>query len=1354
MMDIWPTCSKIRLLLVIAIGMVCVLNAQNIRLEHYNERNGLSHNSVRHIIQDSKGFLWLGTFSGLNRFDGYEFKNYRSTFAVPNELQNDDITALEYDSGTEKLWIGTRNGLSVFNIKSHRFHTYLPEKANPNSLPESEIRSVHLDTFNRVWVGTKTMGLYLLHIDEDRFEKVPIDDFAYVKEIIQDKKGRIWVGSYGEGGVARITLNPKGAIVHIKNYTLQIPNSEKVNPYVNFIYEDEGEAIFVGTREGLYKLNNDNEDFKNLYIENKLQRESLGPYFLSIAKSPEGSYWLGTLGGILICDKLEDVQTGNYRRYESVLSDDTSLVDNLVSALYFDTSGVLWIGTEDGLDKYDPYENQFILNRDISFHIGNKAPRIRGFSQTQDGKVIAATRHNGLFISEGDSFKPLYKGNYDIASIFTIDGNRFYCGLWNGKIMAYDYAKNSSKLINLGRVRSPVVAFADLGDNLLMAGSFGEGVRVINTNTDSIESRFGTILPGYQINEIVIGKENNIWYATETGVMKFNTESLEIHEYGINPEDSAYGLPHVNVSDIVLGPQGSLWAATRLGLAVYDATEDAFKTVLKPNELQGQWITDLVAGTNGDLWLNMNNNKVAVYNQQNEKANFYDVDSGNRLDVFSSSGFYRTREDKIFLAGKNGIIHFAPYEINENPWTPKPFITEFKVQNKELVPGVVTDGLKMLSEDINFSNTVTLNYNNSNFAIKFSSPSYADEGLNKYQYKLEGFDEDWITTNSNSRTVQYTNLYPDDYTFKLRSSNRDGYWGEETAYFIKVKPPFWLTYQAIFLFLVFASLIIYLIRREVKGRSRLRQELVLERVRRERDEKLNNEKLRFFTNISHELRTPLTLILGPAKQLIEEVEAHGTAFQQKRLGLIHQNANRLLNLVNQILDFRKAQTGQLKLKVSQTDILKYTRTIFNSFQELANNKNIHFYMNAEEEEIIGWIDMDKYDKIIYNLLSNALNFTPRYGSVDLFIGLKDGEENTLIVEVSDDGIGIPMESQKKIFKRFYQASNSKENNTGTGIGLSLVKSLLKLHKGNIALDSAPNKGSIFRVEIPINKNAYQSEEVFEYHKETKKDEVGSVQVLAAKKIIQSTHLKEKVLVVEDNAELRKYLVDYLTDYYKVYEAENGEDGLKICRQIKPVLCVSDVMMPVMDGLQFCKTLKNDESISHIPIILLTALGENEDKISGYKLGADGYLVKPFDPSLLKTRIENIIKSRNDLKVKFSEDVESPVSLLAHSPIDEVFMTKVTALIERELNSVDLTTTYLCREMGMSSSKLYRKIKELTDLAPNEFIRTIRLKKSFKLLKSKKYNVSEVTNLIGFNDPLYFSRCFKKQFGFPPSNLIK
>lgn len=1333
------------------------LNGQNIKFEHYNDKDGLSHNSVRHIVQDDKGFLWLGTFSGLNRFDGYQFKSFKSSTGETNTMNNDDITVLLHDQASNNLWIGTRKGLTLFNIETNSFTTYLSDDNNPYSLPDEEIRSVYVDKFNRVWVGTKSKGVYMFFPDEERFSKINIEGFNYIKEIIEDKNGNIWIGSYETGSVARIILNDRGEIGQLKRYTLKIPNSNKVNPYLNFIYEDYKSDIFIGTREGLYKLDTVSDSFKNLYIDNKVIRDKLGPYFLSVARAPDGKYWVGTLGGLLICDNLEDIVEGNFQWHYSILSDNTSLVDNLISALYFDTSGVLWIGTEEGLDKYDPFENQFKLNKGISSYIDNQAPRIRGFAKTNDAKVIVATRHNGLFILKEDNVKPLYYNNSDIASIFSYDGKVFYCGLWNGKILVYDYLNNSSKIVDVGFQNSPIFDFEIYKDNSLIVASFGEGAVCLDTRTLQVKN--DKLLSGYQINKVVADTNENLWFATEGGIAKYNPD-LELIKLFQQNIDSKYGLPHNNVSDIKIDFSGNVMAATRLGLAIYEPIKDDFKAVDEPKELEGKWITEMALDSNGYLWLNMNNS-ISKYDLPNKIVHTYQVNSGNRLDVFSASGFYSFDSSKIYLGGKNGVINFSPLQIKENKWSPQPVITEFKVQNKEILPGLKINRQVPFDKDLNYGKSIELSNANRNFSVQFSTPSFTNQRLNKYQYMLEGFDEDWIETDSDSRTVQYTNLFANDYVFKIRSSNSDGNWSVISTYKIKISPPFWLSYKGIFIILLLLSLIFYFSRKQLKLRLKLKQELLLEKVKRERDEKLNNEKLRFFTNISHELRTPLTLILGPVKQLMEQgsIDSYG----RSRVDLIYQNANRLLRLVNQILDFRRAETGELKLKVAKTDILTITKDIFNSFQELAQSKSINFHLNIEDVPAECIIDVDKYGKILYNLLSNAMKFTNNHGNVDLYLGVTEGEQKKLIIEVSDDGIGIPSESKEKIFTRFFQAKNSKESTTGTGIGLSLVKALVGIHKGNIKVDSSPGSGSIFTIKLPMYEEAYEKEEKLNFTSskatETKFEPIkpiisGTTNSKNVKRAKKSIEIKQRIVIIDDNAELRKYIAEYLSSYYKVFEAENGKEGLEVCRKKKPVLCVADIMMPIMDGFQFVEALKSDDNISHIAVVLLTALAENENRIKAYKIGVDGYLVKPFDPAMLKTRIDNIIKIHFDLKQKFSGDVESDVISLANSQIDIDLISKIKNIVEQNIGNTELTSSLLCSELAMSSSKFYRKITQLTDLSPNEFIRTIRLKKSASLLKTKNYNVSEVATMVGFNDPLYFSRCFKKQFGHSPSNLIK
>ena len=1322
--------------------------AEDIRLEHYNRENGLSHNSVRHIVQDRHGLLWLGTFKGLNSFDGQTFTPYLSTDKSTNRILNDDITAIA--SEDDIMWIGTRGGLTKLNLKMRQFTTFLHDKDNPRSIPDSEIRSLYIDKFKRVWIGTKECGLCIYNQEKGEFSRVKIDGYHYIKSIIEDVNGHIWVGSFETGGISRITLNSKGGIQDIQSYTLKVPGSQVVNPYVNFIFQDDKSDIFVGTREGLFIWNKLEDNFELLPIYDSTFRETIGPYFVCIAQAPDGKYWLGTIGGIIVCDRLEDISKGDYQWYYSKRSEKTSLVDNAVSALYFDNSGVLWIGTDNGLDKYDPFKNQFKSINSFALVVDGKIPRISDYGQTYDNRLIVSTHNSGLFIKRGNEFNTIKCRQKDISGIYTTDGKTFYCGLWNGKILVYDYILNSSKVIDVGFKSVPVFAFGKLNNGNIVIGSHGSGAVILNPNTLTVDSALIKKFPSIRINQVTCAKDNKIWFATENGVISYNLNNHDSKVY-TSKDGNVEGLTNSSAQTICIDNSGRIWVSTRMGLNCYSPEVDDFIQINKPRELRENWITDVLKDDKGNLWFNFNNGQVGLFNPDNNKLNTYDVGSGNRLDIFSNKGFSLFNDSMVYITGKDEIIYFEIDDLKDNLYSDLPFISEVKVQNKTILPGDKIKGQVILDEDINYSRRLELEYANRNFSLNFSSPSYANVRLNRYEYMLAGFDEDWIKVDNNSTTIQYTNLYPKEYVFKIRAANSSGYWSKISSYQIIIKPPFWMTYKAILLVLVLLSGTIYLSHKQLRKSMLLKHELLTEKVNREREDKLNNEKLRFFTNISHELRTPISLILGPAKQLAEE--GLNTDYQKSRVGLILQNSNRLFNLVNQLLDFRKAQNGQLKLKVSKTDILLYSKNIFHSFEGLINEKKINYHFNCEYDEIVGWIDGDKYDKILYNLLSNAIKFSHKYGRVDLFIGIshyKDGARK-LDIEVSDDGIGIPQESQEKIFTRFYQVENTKEEHTGSGIGLSLVNSLVKVHKANIKLKSAPDQGSVFTIEIPIDKGFYEENEIFDYELKSATP-VPSVDTNAKKKTF-STELKEKILIIDDNQELRDYIADYLSDYYKVYKAENGEEGLQLCRQVNPIICIADVMMPVMDGFEFCKALKNDERISHIPVVILTALSDNANQIKGYKLGADGYLTKPFDPSLLKTRIENIVKARADLKEKFSGDVDSNVDLLTHSPVDEEFMRRLTAVIEENISDTNLGGKLICSELGTSSSTLYRRVKELTDLSPNEFIRTVRLKKAFQLLKQKRNNVSEVSDMVGFNDPYYFSRCFKKQFGYPPSNLL-
>ncbi|RIJ46467.1 hybrid sensor histidine kinase/response regulator [Maribellus luteus] len=1322
--------------------------AQNMRFKHYDNTRELSHNSIRHIVQDKNGFLWLGTFDGLNRFDGYQFKPYLSSDSKTNTINNDDITALVIDADNEDMWIGTRNGLTLYQMNIGLFKTWLPQKNDVHSIPEAEIRAIYVDKYKRVWIGTKTKGLYIFNVDLNIFTKVGIEGFNYIKVIYEDNKGRIWVGSYDTGGVARITLDNFGRIIEKKQYSLQIFGSNSFNPYVNFIYEDIKEDIFIGTREGLYIYNELEEQFNTINIDKSKTDSNIGNHFNCVARAPDGKYWVGTLAGLLICDSLEDIAKGKYILNSSTLSDNTSLIDNLVSALYFDKSGVLWIGTQNGLDKYDPFNNQFKTLNDISFIIGDKVPRVSGFSMTYDNSIIISTHGDGLFIQRNGKIDLLYNQHKEIASIQTFDGNTFYCGLWNGKVLVINYDYNTAELINVGFDGIPIFSFGLLSTEKIIVGSFGQGAVILNLRDNSIDKSLNQLIPDYEINNILVDNQGFVWFATQNGILRYDHFQNSILKFENTGNDSI-GVSNRNVYDLLIDKKGTLWAATRGGLNYYDPLLNDFKPVLAPDVLRKSWITDMVVDASDHVWLNMNN-KIAQFTTSSKTVQEYYLENGNRLDIFNLGGFHCLDDSLIYMGGQRGIIYFSPQELKDDTVSLMPFISSFRIQNEEVVVGKEVNGQIIFKEDINKSKKVDLNFDNRNFSITFSSPSYVDERLNKFMYKLEGVDKEWNIVDCDHRNVQYTNLFYGDYDFKLRASNSHGYWSEAVSYNIKISPPFWLSYKAIMLYMVILAFAIYLTRKIILARLMLKQELILERVKREQHEMLNQEKLRFFTNISHELKTPLSLIIGPIKYILERGYSSEEELKKQHL-LIQRNANRLLQLMVQMLDFRKASSGDLKLKVTHGDIKEHVKLIYDSFTSMARDKEINFIFRCPHDVLNGWIDWDKFDKILYNLLSNAFKYSYRGGQVIIKLHINPKDDTLLVAEVEDNGIGIDKRFHGKIFSRFFQVQHESEQNAGTGIGLSFVKKLIHLHHGKIWVESEPEKGSLFGFEIPIKNSAYNENEVFDldsYIVKKNHDEDN----IEAKGVLFDGKLKEKLLIVEDNLELRDFIFDYFSKFYKVYVAENGEVGLELCKEIKPVLVVADVMMPVMDGFTFCSKLKNDDEISHIPVILLTALAEHEKKMEGYKTGADDYLVKPFDPSLLKARIENLIVSRANLRKKYMLNAQGEMEISTFSPVDEIFIKKCMQVIEEYMTEPDLNVNFLCNKLNVSSSKLYRKLKALTDLSPNDFIRVNRLKKATQLLQLKQYNVAEVSSMVGFNDPLYFSRCFKKQFGFPPSKI--
>ena len=1330
----------------ILLTLYCVKNegfGQTAVFDHFSNEDGLLHNTVRKIIQDEKGYIWLATFGGINKFNGIDFKVYNSS-SHKNPLPDDDVTSMVYDSKRKCIWTGTNKGLAKIDLITDSVKSYSSE------LLSNDIRALYLDDKNNLWIGTKSTGLYLY--TKNKFRHIATPNVRYIKTIYIDSSGRLWIGSTSDG-IASIKFDGEYEVSDYKLYDESLktyPDPEA--PLVYFFYETSENVIYIGTRVGLYYFDENLKEIRSFSFTNQNDGfDDFADYYRCIMKDSQGYFWIGTYDGIFKFKTFDDFRNNNYEHFYHEERVQHSLTDNLVSDIIEDKSGVIWVGMEHGLGKYDPYKNQFrLLVEDIFYQQRSNAAAC--FSETRNGELLIGGIYNGLVMKRGGKYFQILDVNKRICSITSKDGANFWIGTWNGDIIHYDYNTNEFAKYNLSAVKSPIFTLKHIDKNTLIIGTHGEGVLFFDINERRVIKK--GFLKQYSfpdnINTIYKCLRNDFWIGSDNGLIRINFEKESIVKF--EADNSSLSLPHNSVLDVINDKEGDIWIATRGGICYISVTQNGEYNFQFVEELKTEWATNIIVDKSNTLWFNINNNKIFSYDKTNGIIKKFSVPNGTRSNLQSKRGFYYWSDSLIYVGGTHEVFTFIPSKISTFNMQVEPTLSELRIHNKIVIPGEKLNDQVVLNRDFSYTKNISLNYDNNNFAISFFSPNYTNvKGLG-YRYRLSPFENKWkVISNNQQPQIQYTNIPPGDYIFEVCSRNADGIWSRPRLLEIKIAPPLWRSNLAIIIYVILVTVVFYFSRHIIAHRIKLKNELMLEKVKSEKEEMLLQDKLRFFTNISHELKTPLTLIIGPLKQLLL-LKLKPELQEQHRL--IYKNSTRLRNLVNQILDFRKAEAGKLRLKVTETDILEYTKNIYTLFLPIAKEKFINYEFICESDNIIGWIDKDKYDKIIFNLLSNAFKYTNKKGNIVLKLEvIKNENEKFVKVSVKDNGRGIPKEFQENIFLRFFQVPSKESSNTGTGIGLALVKNFVSIHKGEIWLNSEPDVGSKFTIKIPIDKQTYAQSEIFTYAK--KEDDLSSQYLgeeAATKNELDDSY--PKLLVIEDNAELRAFVKSIFLSLFYVLEAENGLKGLAQAKKHHPVLVIADVMMDEMDGFEFCKKLKSSPDISHIPVVLLTALGEDTDIVTGYKLGADDYISKPFDPVMLKTRITSIISNRNLLQKKFSSEVNTNLHILSNSPADDNLFDKIQKIIEDNISNPELNLKLLCTELNMSQSKLYKKLGAISSLTPNEFIQTFRLKKAAQLLKEDTSTISEVAYNVGFNDPLYFSKCFRKRFDISPSEYRK
>jgi signal transduction histidine kinase/ligand-binding sensor domain-containing protein/CheY-like chemotaxis protein/AraC-like DNA-binding protein len=1278
---------------------------------------------------------------------------------------NDDVTALLFDNHNN-IWIGTDNGLSKFNLEKGECLTFYHDESDPASIQSSRIRSLALGNSGKVWIGTRDAGLNVYHPQSQTFQKLDmghsqVKSPSHIKSILMDGDDKMWVGTLYDG-LYRIVLSDmevKSVINYRSDGTLPLLG-------INDIYcllKGPNNEILIGSRDGLYVIDK-GSGLPVIASPNILLQGGLSNSFRAMFRDRDNHLWFGTWDGLMVCRSLDEFKKGNFQWIKHKRDIPNSISHDQVLDIYQDRSGIVWIGTESGLNKYDPFKNQFkpIEGEGIGLL---KEQTATAFCPFKDGMLIL-TWSDGVFFNKDGQISRFCEALYrdqevqkeKLYSILADAENNVWLGSYNGLLIKTGEKGRSITKYRLMGENAPIYSIIEQDKDYLLIGSgtFQGGLHRFDKRSGKatrVEGLEGNI----EINDIHIDRSRNLWIATQRGILKRGPNERSF-VYFLPESSDSFVTPNI-FTDIEESKDGSIFISGRNGLYRYHAGKKEFENIGFKN-VKALWATDLQFDSGQALWLNLNFNQIAKWDTKSESLMLFDVNNGVRSTPFNRRGFYIDNNDVLFFSGFDQIYQFGTKNYLSNTYSPKPVFTKLMVNNSEVGVGAVFNKQVILKKHISSTSDIVLNHRNKDFALSFASASYANPRSNQYRYKLHGHDKEWQT--GNNRLVQYSDIRPGKYLFEVFSSNNAEFWSQEPATLnIRVKPYPFFSLWAFLAYFVVLSVGSWQARKVVLARIRLKRELLIEKVKREKEENFNKERLQFYTNISHELRTPLTLIIGPVKQLLSQ-ESNSQSFS-KLYQLIHDNSQRLLSLVNQLLDFRKSLFEGMKLKVTYADLIELVDANLQAFEYMAKEKSINVGFQKPETSLHGWFDLEKVDIILFNILSNAFKFTPEGGNVRVEVidtgSSADGHSGHVELVVGNSGKGIPKHLHDKVFERFYKLEDSPgytHQNRGSGIGLSFVKKLVQLHHGSISLESSPGKMTCFRVVLPLGKEAYSAEEVFDFKRDADRRtrEMFSAPIghTLAMDQIAGKNGGYKLLVVEDNRELREFLFDYLHGDFEVHTANNGLAGLEICRMEMPDLVISDIMMDHLNGIELCKQMKSTPEISHIPVILMTALASVENKMTGYKMGADDYITKPFEPDLLRIRIENILNNTLKNRQRFSKNIDISAKELTISKIDEDFMGKVTRVLDEKMQDEYIDIDGLSKELGVSTSHLYRKIKGITGLSPIDFVNTYRLKRAAHLIVTTDMNISEIAYKVGFNNPNYFSRIFKKHFEVSPSQF--
>jgi len=1334
------------------------------RLDIYN---GLSHNQVNGILKDPDGFLWFGTMSGLNRYDGYSFKVFRNKHGDSSSLSNNQVGAL-YELPDGRIWVTTTSLPCVYNSHTEKFDSVYPKYLNSLGLPSYTVINVVKGNEGRYWFLYDSLGLYLYSGTDKRAklfrQNYKLSPSEKISAIRETKDGKLWI-VYQNGCLEQYDIKSNKVIFS----SAALQNLYKENNSYNLLVDNDGDVWLWCFRYGVFLFHPQNNSIRQ-FNENSFPSKLNSNLVSQMTQDNNGLIWIGTdHGGVNLIDKKDNFKVSYFINDPK---DPKSLSQNSINALYKDDDGIMWLGTyKQGIN----FLNGNIVKFPHYHHVESNANTlpyddVNRFVEDKSGNIWIGTNGGGLiyFDRKNNTFRqylhdPNNKNSLStnvIVSLCVDHDGKLWIGTFLGGLNSFDgkkfihYKHNDKDPSSISNDNVWEI-FEDSEQNLWI-GTLGGGLDLFDRKTNRFEhyqNKPGkpSPLPSNYISSILQDRKGNLWIGTAgMGVVVFEKNKTTPTPYP-NDKDS---LSSNSIISMLEDSKGRIWVGTLEGLNLFNDQTKSFQIFTTSDGLPDNIILNILEDNHQTLWLSTPNGLCNVIPSEKESGVSFSIinyDEINNLQSreFNDNAALKTRSEELIFGGPSGFNIINPNKIKKSAYHPKIAFTNLQILNNDVEPGEEINNRVLLQQSISKTQSVDLKYKENVFSIEFASLDFSHSSRDKYAYMLEGFNPDWLYADGSQRRVTYTNLDPGHYTFKVKILNADGVWSDVKTLRISIAPPFWRTPLAYIFYALAIIGILFLARKIMLDRVHMRFEMQQQRREAERAHAIDQLKTKFFTNVSHEFRTPLSLIISPLDKIIKNTPDED---QKKQLNLVHRNAKRLLNLVNQLLDFRKIEVQGVKLHRSIGDIIKFAKDISYSFTDIAEKKGMQFSVSSNVDSLEIYFDKDKVEKIIFNLLSNAFKYTHDNGTVSVQLIYTppsfDKKEGTLAIEVQDNGIGIPADKQEKVFERFFQTDVPESMvNQGTGIGLAITKEFVKLHNGVITVRSEPEKGTCFTVTLPAKKIHEPSVHLI----------TNPVSIEGAEQIVfeesQGNGKKKTIVIVEDNEDLRFYLKENLRVNYHVEEATNGREGWEKIKLINPDLVVSDIMMPLMDGIELAKKIKTYTLTSHIPVILLTAMGSEEKQIEGFQAGVNDYITKPFTFEILDSRIKNLLAQQKLLQKRFQKQIEVNPGEVTVTPVDEKFLKQALEVVEKFMDNPDFSVEDFSLEMYMSRVALYKKILSLTGKAPLEFIRSMRLKRAAQLLEKSGMSIAEIAYEVGFNNPKNFTKYFKEEFKVLPSQYV-